>query len=249
MNKDPMNSAPNPQLPWRVRLLHNLAWFCLRLLTRIDVQGTERVPPAGVTMVIMNHLHWLDPVIGVAVFQRSAVMFTAEKWEHRPVIGDVIRWTRRAIFVRRGELDRRALTEALEVLHAGDILALAPEGTRSKTGALQQAHDGAAYLVTRSGAVVVPMVAYGQEQAESHWKRLRRPRIVVRVGEPFRFEDTPNKVRSRDLSPYTEEMMRRLAALLPPGYRGVYAEQGAAPSPVEHHTYPSAVDASIANTR
>lgn len=249
MSKNRMNSAHHPQLTWRVRLLHNLARLCLRLLTRIEVQGADNIPPAGITLVIMNHLHWLDPVIGVAVFQRQAVMFTAEKWERRPVIGDVIRWTRRAIFVQRGELDRRALTEALEVLHAGDILALAPEGTRSKTGALQQAHDGAAYLVTRSGAVIVPMVAYGQEQAESHWKRLRRPRIVVRVGEPFRFEDTPNKVRSRELSPYTEEMMLRLARLLPPGYRGVYADQAVDPSPVEHHVPPSAVEASVASTK
>ena len=128
-------------------------------------------------------------------------------------------------FSRRGELDRRALMEALEVLLAGGMLALAPEGTRSKTGALQQARDGAAYLATRSGAVIVPMVAYGQEQAEGQWKRLRRPRIVVRVGEPFRFEDTPNKVRSRELSPYTEEMMQRLAQMLPPQYRGVYRDR------------------------
>lgn len=229
MNKDPMNSAPNPQLPWRVRLLHNLAWFCLRLLTRIDVQGTERVPPTGVTMVIMNHLHWLDPVIGVAIIERPTVMFTAEKWEHRPVIGDVLRWSRRAIFVVRGELDRRALNEALAVIQRGDVLALAPEGTRSKTGALQQARDGAAYLVSRTGAVVVPVVAYGQEQAERQWKRLRRPHIVVRVGEPFRFEDTPNKARSRDLPPYTEVMMQRLAELLPPSYRGVYGDQSGPP--------------------
>lgn len=225
MKRECMNSVDHPQLTWRVRLLHNLAWLVLRLFTRIEVHGADNIPSAGVTMVIMNHLHWLDPVIGVAIFQRPAVMFTAEKWEHRAVIGDVIRWTRSAIFVRRGELDRRALMEALEVLLAGGMLALAPEGTRSKTGALQQARDGAAYLATRSGAVIVPMVAYGQEQAEGQWKRLRRPRIVVRVGEPFRFEDTPNKVRSRELSPYTEEMMQRLAQMLPPQYRGVYRDR------------------------
>jgi 1-acyl-sn-glycerol-3-phosphate acyltransferase len=248
MSKNRMNSAHYPQLTWRVRLLHNLARLCLRLLTRLEVYGADNIPPAGITLVIMNHLHWLDPVIGVAVFHRQAVMFTAEKWEHRAVIGDVIRWTRSAIFVQRGELDRRALKEALEALQAGDMLALAPEGTRSKTGALQPAHDGAAYLATRSGAVIVPMVAYGQEQAESAWKRLRRPRIVVRVGEPFHFEDTPNKVRSRDLGPYTQELMLSLAHLLPPGYRGVYADQVAEPSSVEPHTSPSAIDASIANT-
>lgn len=211
-------------LPWRVRFLHNLAWLALRLLTRIEVSGVENIPAAGVTMLIMNHLHWLDPVIGVAIIERPAVMFTADKWEHRPVIGDIIRWTQRAIFVARGEPDRKALMEAIEVLKRGDILAIAPEGTRSKSGALQPARDGAAYLVTRTGPTVVPVAAYGQEQAERCWKRLRRPRIVVIVGQPFHFAGTPNKARSRDLAPYTAEMMQRLAAMLPERYRGVYSD-------------------------
>ncbi len=229
MSKDLMNHANRPKLPARVRFLRHLAWLILRLFTRLEVHGVENFPVTGSALMIMNHLHWLDPVIGVAIIERPTVMFTAEKWEHRPVIGDVLRWSRRAIFVVRGELDRRALNEALAVIQRGDVLALAPEGTRSKTGALQQARDGAAYLVSRTGAVVVPVVAYGQEQAERQWKRLRRPHIVVRVGEPFRFEDTPNKARSRDLPPYTEVMMQRLAELLPPSYRGVYGDQSGPP--------------------
>lgn len=220
-----MIEQPNPSLSWRVGFLHRLAQFFLFVLTRIEISGVENIPESGVTLFIMNHLHWLDPIIGVAVIERPAVMFTAEKWEHRPLIGDIIRWSQRAIFVNRGEPDRRALNEALATLRRGDVLAIAPEGTRSKTGALIEARDGAAYLVTRTGATIVPMAAYGQEQAESCWKRLRRPHIIVTVGEPFRFEDTPNKIRSRELGPYTEEMMLRVASMLPPAYRGVYAER------------------------
>lgn len=234
---------------WRVRFLHNLAWFGLRLLTRIEVRGVENIPQSGVTMLIMNHLHWLDPVIGVAIIQRPAVMFTADKWDRRPVIGHVIRWTQRAIFVARGELDRQALMQAIEVLKRGDVLAIAPEGTRSKTGALQPAHDGAAFLAARTGPAIVPVAAYGQELAERRWKRLRRPHIVVTVGEPFYLEGTPNKARSRELAPYTEEMMLRLAAMLPPQYRGVYADRFAAGPPVGHHTSPSAMNGSTANTK
>jgi 1-acyl-sn-glycerol-3-phosphate acyltransferase len=220
-----MNQADSPKLPWRVRFLHKLAWFGLRLLTRMEVHGVENIPASGVTMMVMNHLHWLDPVIGVAIVKRPAVMFTADKWEHRPVIGDVIRWSQRAIFVARGEPDRQALAQAIDVLNQGDILAIAPEGTRSKTGALQQARDGAAYLATRSGATIVPVTAYGQELAERSWKRLRRPHIVVTVGEPFHLDGTPNKARSRELAPYTTEMMLCLARMLPPQYRGVYSDK------------------------
>ncbi len=220
-----MEQADSLTFPKRVRFLRHLAWIVLRLLTRIEIQNARPIPLTGPAILIMNHLHWLDPVIGIAVVERPAVMFTAEKWERRPVVGHVIRWSQRAIFVNRGEADRKALAQALDVLKRGDMLAVAPEGTRSKTGGLQQGHEGAAYLASRTGAIFVPVAAYGQEKAESCWKRLRRPHIVVNMGEPFQFEGTPNKAKSQQLAAYTDEIMLRLAALLPPAYRGVYREK------------------------
>jgi len=211
--------------------LHYLAKFCLALLTSMTVWGAENIPASGATLMVINHLHWLDPIIGVAVIRRPAVMLTAEKWERAFFIGHVMRWSQRAIFVQRGEPDRRALKRALEVLQRDEMLGISPEGTRSRTGGLQQAHDGPAYLVTRSGATVVPVVVYGQEKAEQHWRRLRRPRVMVVIGEPFRFPDLPAHVRSRELRPYSDEIMRHLAQLLREGYRGVYPLQSpAAPS-------------------
>lgn len=228
-----MSQAAPIKFPWRVRFLRNLAWLGLRLLTRFEVHGVQQTPHTGPALMIMNHLHWLDPVIGIAVIDRPGVMFTAEKWEHRPVIGDVIRWSQRAIFVNRGQLDRKALSQALEVLKSGDMLAVAPEGTRSKTGGLLPGREGAAYLASRTGAVIVPITAYGQEHAERAWKRLRRPRIVVTLGEPFRLEGTPNKAKSQQLALYTDEIMLHLAALLPPEYRGVYRDRLDATHPAQ----------------
>lgn len=224
-----MSQSTVSKLPLRVRFLHHLARFCLRLLTRLEVHGADNVPTSGSTLLCLNHLHWTDPVIALAVIERPAMMFTAEKWERAPVLGALFRWTQRVIFVQRGEADRAALAEALRVLERGEMLGIAPEGTRSKTGALQQAHDGPAFLATRTGATLVPMTAVGQEQAERCWKRLRRPHIVVHVGEPFRFVGAPNKVRSRDLAPYTEEIMRQLVALLPAPYHGVYSALASSP--------------------
>ena len=220
-----MDDVDNVRFPRRVRFLRNLAWLGLRLLTRLEIGSSQPFPRSGSALLVMNHLHWLDVVIGIAVVERPGVMFTAEKWEHRPVIGHVIRWSQRAIFVNRGEADRKAITRALEVLRQGDMLAVAPEGTRSKTGALIQGREGAAYLASRTGAIIIPVAAYGQENAERCWKRLRRPHIVVNMGEPFRLEGTPNKAKSQELGVYTEESMLRLAALLPPEYRGVYREK------------------------
>lgn len=210
-------------IPKRVRLLRNIFYFLLRVLTRFEVHGAEKIPAAGPTLYTMNHLHWWDPIIGLAVVRRKGTMFAADKWEKRPIVGPVMRWSQQVIFVARGEADRRALGQALEVLKAGGLLAIAPEGTRSKTGALQRGHEGAAYLASRTGATIVPVAAWGQEQTIKRWRRLRRPHITVVVGDPYVLPGTPNKAKSEQLAAYTDEIMRRIAILLPPEYRGVYA--------------------------
>lgn len=220
--------ANTTTVPRRVRFLQSLARLILRLFTRFEVHGAERIPPDGPTILTMNHLHFLDPVIGVAIVNRHSKMFTAEKWETRPLAGHIVRWSQQAIFVARGEVDRKALTKALEALKEGLMLGVAPEGTRSKTGALQKGHEGVAYLAARSGAVIVPAVAYGQEKAIASLLRLRRGRIVVNVGEPYVMPGAPKKARTEELTRFTDEVMLRLAVLLPPEYQGYYQEMAAA---------------------
>jgi 1-acyl-sn-glycerol-3-phosphate acyltransferase len=210
-------------VPKRIRLLRHLALLFLNLFTRWEVHGAEKIPASGATIYTMNHLHWLDPAIGIAIVRRPAKMFAADKWEHRPIIGDVLRWSQQVIFVARGEVDRRALGEALQVLKEGGLLAIAPEGTRSRTGALQEGHEGPAYLASRSGACIVPVAAWGQEQAVACWKRLCRPHITVVVGDPYILPGTPNRAKGEQLLSYTGEIMHRIAELLPTEYRGVYA--------------------------
>ena len=220
--------ASNSNLPRRVRFLQSLARLILRLFTRFEVHGAEKIPGSGPTLLTMNHLHFLDPVIGISIVNRHSKMFTADKWATRPVIGHMIRWSQQAIFVARGEVDRKALGKALEALKEGLVLGIAPEGTRSKTGTLQKGHEGVSYLASRTGAVIVPAVAYGQEKAVSSLLRLRRGRIVVNIGDPYVLAGTPNKAKTEQLAQYTDEIMMRMAVLLPPEYQGYYQERVAA---------------------
>ena len=220
--------ARKSTIPRRVRFLQSVARILLWLFTRFEVHGAEKIPADGPTLLTMNHLHFLDPVVGISIVNRHSKMFTAEKWETRPVIGHMIRWSQQAIFVTRGEVDRKALAKALEALKEGLVLGIAPEGTRSKTGALQKGHEGVAYLASRTGAVIVPAVAYGQEKAIASLLHLRRGRIVVNVGDPFVIPGTPNKAKTEELARYTDEIMMRIAVLLPPEYQGYYRERVAA---------------------
>jgi 1-acyl-sn-glycerol-3-phosphate acyltransferase len=204
--------------------MRRVIYVLIHLLFRIEITGAEHLhQPGGPLLIVTNHLHWLDPPIVFAIVPMRATVFAADKWGRRPIIGDLFRVIGNAIFVRRGEVDRQALKKALAVLKAGGVLGIAPEGTRSRTGKLQRGRGGAAYLAARTGALILPIGITGQEKAlRTLLLRFRRPTIRVAVGEPFTLPGTPNQAKGELLNAYTDQIMRRLAELLPPEYRGVY---------------------------
>ncbi|MDQ4079109.1 MAG: 1-acyl-sn-glycerol-3-phosphate acyltransferase, partial [Chloroflexota bacterium] len=106
-----------------------------------------------------------------------------------------------------------------------DAIGIAPEGTRSKTGKLIEAKEGAAYIALKSEAWIVPMAIWGQENAIREWKQLRRPHVFVRVGEPFKLEQDPEKNRQENLEVGTRRIIHAIARLLPEEYRGYYADE------------------------
>jgi 1-acyl-sn-glycerol-3-phosphate acyltransferase len=212
------------ETPWRYRFVRALVGFLLRLLFHIEIIGVDRLNQAkGPLLIVANHLHWLDPPIVFAIVPLRTTVFAADKWGAHPIFGPLFRLVGNAIFVNRGEVDRQALGKALAVLRAGGVLGIAPEGTRSKTGTLQRGRSGTAYLASRTGAPILPIGISGQEKAFRTLVRLRRPTIRVMVGEPFTLPGTPNLVKGEHLDAYTDQIMRRLAELLPPEYRGDYA--------------------------
>lgn len=210
------------RFPLLHRLLRSLIRGLFRLLCRLEVRGSEHVPTEGPFILVSNHLHWLDIPLLWVTFPCRVTVFAARKWGRRPVIGWLLRTLGNAIFVFRGQVDRQALRQAIKVLKEGNILAVAPEGTRSKTGALQQGKDGVAYIAARTGVMLVPVVAYGQEKVFRSLLRGRRAEVRVVFGPPFILPGTPGRVSKEQLHAFTEQIMLRLAAMLPPAYRGVY---------------------------
>jgi 1-acyl-sn-glycerol-3-phosphate acyltransferase len=124
-------------------------------------------------------------------------------------------------------VDRDALRAAFEVLKEGGVLAVAPEGTRSRVGSMQQAKPGLAYLATRANAAIVPMGFWGIEQLRD-WKHLRRPNCRLVIGKPFCFPTSTERVSTDRLQELTDLAMIKIGLLIPSQYRGVYAERIAA---------------------
>jgi 1-acyl-sn-glycerol-3-phosphate acyltransferase len=185
----------------------------------------ENVPQQGGFIVTSNHLGRLDVPLAYVFLHRSDVtLMVAEKY-HKYAI---IRWLVKqldAMWVDRFNADFKALREALNRLKKGGVLIIAPEGTRSKSEALIEARPGSSYLAIKAGVPIVPVALTGTEDrlVVEQLKRLRRPHIHVLVGKPFTLPPFKSQEREQAIQKYTDEIMCRIAALLPPEKRGYYA--------------------------
>jgi|SRR5450756_566210 len=206
-------------------MFYNLVSFAVRLalavFSRCSVEGLEHIPRGSSFLLVSNHLNLIDPPVLGALLPRRIVFMAKEELFRTPLIGQVVAWYG-AFAVRRGQADRQALRNATEVLGHGQVLGMFPEGTRSRTGKMIEAHPGAALIALLSGATVVPVAITGTDRVRSLFSLLRRPMIRVRIGEPFKMERAPS--RKEGLEEATMEMMGRVAALLPEEQRGFYAD-------------------------
>jgi len=198
----------------------------VRAIYRYQAIGQENLPSDGSVIVAVNHLHLVDPPAVMLAVPRKVVTLVANKWRSSPIISRILRLAG-VVFVRRGEVDRQALRDCFDHLANGGVLALAPEGTRSRTGGLQRAKAGAAYLASRSKAPIVPVAVWGTERL-SDWARLKRPTCKVVVGRPFRLPEFSRRASTEELQHLADLIMIRLGLLLPASYRGVYSERCAA---------------------
>jgi len=152
---------------------------------------------------------------------RPVTMFAAIEHRHDLIAGWALDRLG-VIWIDRGEPGRHALRIALNELGLGTIMGVAPEGTRSKTGALLEGKTGAAYLATRANVPIVPAVLWGTEHTKYNLRQLKRTTVYVRVGEIIRLPE--GRADAEKLRAYTDLIMRRLAAILPPEYRGAYGK-------------------------
>src|SRR5207253_9994303 len=111
---------------------------------------------------------WLTPALG-----RRIHWLGKREMVQLPVIGHLAR-AASVHPVDRGTADVEAFRAAQRILDEGHVLLIFPEGTRSPTGALQQARDGLAILALRSAAPILPIGIAGTDR---FWPRGKLPRV------------------------------------------------------------------------
>ena len=194
------------------------------LLCRIDDAQLKRVPNQGPLIIVTNHVNVLEiPIIYTRLQPRRVHgMVLAERWKN-----SIWRWildTCETIPLHRGEADLASIHKALGYLERGEMLIIAPEGTRSGDGRLQPAHPGVVLLALHSHAPLLPVVFYGAERYKENLSGLQRTDFHLRVGKPFHLEGKGEKVTRLVRKKMMDEVMCQLAMLLPPEYRGEYAD-------------------------
>lgn len=181
--------------------------FCFRPAYRLRVRGLERVPATGPVLVVANHSSMAEPQIIFGMLPRRSVFLVKEE-----MFTGALGWFLRRIGqvpVRRGEPGREPLLTTADVLKAGGVVAVFPEGTRG-AGDVASAERGAAWLVRASGAVVLPIAVRGTRRPDGVARRFR-PGVDILVGEPFTLEVGRGRA---GLDSATERVRDELAALV-----------------------------------
>src|SRR5919197_1406817 len=200
---------------WLVRVLFNL-------IARVEVIGDENVPQEGGCVIATNHLGIADvPLAFYALNRWDLFVMIGEKWEKV----NLFRWVGKYfnfIFIDRFNPDIKTLRKVISLMEQKKILVIAPEGTRSRTGSLIEARQGASYLATKLNCPIIPAGIIGTEDKTilDNLKKLRRSHFIVTAGQPFTLPPLPKEHRDEALKQYTDEIMCHIAALLPEKYRG-----------------------------
>jgi 1-acyl-sn-glycerol-3-phosphate acyltransferase len=206
-----------PAIYWSATwALRGVLW----VVGRWHVEGRDNVPADGALIVVSNHLNNTDPPILAAGVARRRIRFMAKIELYKYPFGVVPRLYG-AFPVRRLEADMGALLNAERILKNGGVLGMFPEGTRSRARTLGTPHPGTALIALRTGAPILPCAITGTEQLHKPLTYLRKPRVRIRIGQPFVVEKVRRPTEA-DVSALTRRIFDEIAALLPPQYVGTY---------------------------
>lgn len=197
----------------------------LRSFADWQVTGKENVPPWGPLIVVVNHQSNFDPTL-VSTSLPRRVSFLAKKGLFKSAIPAWFLRSYGAYPLDRENVDIGAYRWALRQLDAGQMIVIFPEGTRTR-GGMRKAQPGVARLALSTGVSLLPVGMTGTERLGTIF-RVFNPtgKIRVNIGPPFTVPNIDGRPGPEVLESMTDMIMQRVAALMPPEYRGVYQVTG-----------------------
>lgn len=206
--------------------LFRIIQVIINLIADVERSGYENLPEQGGFVIATNHLGFLDvPLALYALNDYDLFLLIAEKWQKNPLW----RWLGKYfnfVFVDRYNADLKALREVIRRMENGQTLVIAPEGTRARDEKMAEGKPGVTYMAVKAGFPIVPVAIIGSEDRilVSNLKKFRRTKIKLIGGKSFTLPPIPRDKREEALKQYTDEIMCRVAVMLPEHNRGYYAE-------------------------
>lgn len=224
----PAEQANSRVIPHHSRITFKVVRGILRFLywalTDVHYEGLEHFPRQGGALITINHQSMLDtPVFFILPHRDDMTALVTDKYKKNFLVNLFVNWCG-GIWIDREKADFTAMRQAIQKMREGYLIGIAPEGTRSKTGGMIPAKMGAALLAERGNVPIIPVGITGTEDAVARIKRFRRPTITIHFGEAFTLPPTARDTREADMQRNTDEIMCRIAALLPESYHGVYKD-------------------------
>ncbi len=199
----------------------------LRTFIRLEIRGRENLPQNGPVIAACNHLNLIDPPLHIiSILPRDSIFMAKEElFQYWPIpVFRILMDAAEAFPVRRRgtpEERQQAIEFSERVLAEKLVFGMYPEGTRSKMGCLKEAYHGIAIIALRTGAPLIPVGIWGTEKLRGiGW--LTRPKVIINFGKPFTLPPVQGEPTEEQLKELTEYIMGKIAAILPPEYRGRY---------------------------
>lgn len=207
------------------RIVNSLLRGIFRILFKVDTSPLKGVMQEGPAIIISNHTSNFEGPLLYVFMQPRPLMALAKKelWDNRVTRYAMKMWE--SIAVDRENMSRQTLEECFNALDAKNILAIAPEGTRSSDGKLQQGKGGVAFIAHKKDVPLIPIATLGFENFSKNIKRLKRTPIKIAVGAPFEIKQKGGRLDAQKREDLIDEIMLRLALLMPPEQRGYYADK------------------------
>ena len=187
-----------------------ILWLFFKICFRYRANNTGNVPRQGPFIIASNHLSFLDPCAAGFITHRQ-VHFLARA----DLFGNVFfNWWGKAVGVipvNRGRFDISAIKGTLDCLKNGGVIALFPEGTRSKDGTIKDPKAGVGFVAVKAGVPVVPVFIKGSDKALPHHAIfIRLKPIEVIVGDPVEPKTFLKNDGTYDYQALSQAVMRQI---------------------------------------
>ncbi|TQJ36128.1 lysophospholipid acyltransferase family protein [Arthrobacter sp. SLBN-122] len=203
----------------------------IKLLFRPWVKGLDNIPAQGAAIIASNHLSFSDSIFMPLMVRRPVVFLAKSEY----FTGTGIKGRLTAAFFRLtnqlpmdrsgGAASAASLNAGMEVLNAGGLLGIYPEGTRSPDARLYRGKVGVARLALEAGVPVIPVAMIGTDKVQPIGKRLPNIRRIGMIfGEPLDFSQYREQAEDRTVQrQVTDDIMTHLMKLSGQEYVDEYA--------------------------